>query len=179
MPESKPGGKSSGLKINGFRLVLKQQPSSASASKDSALRRHSESGHSKVVVEREGESDASALHDGKAGCIDGRELVQVRAAKEFPRLFQIAQLAGENLDGAGLVDRTLPRQGDVAVGVALEESKRLDDDRYRGVELDTCAVEDVPLLSCLRVQRIARESEGDPCSAVDESGLALAHYGSS
>jgi hypothetical protein len=43
--------------------------------KKGALRRHSESGHSKMVVERESKLDAGALHDGKAGCIDGRELV--------------------------------------------------------------------------------------------------------
>jgi hypothetical protein len=56
------------------------------------------------------------------------------------RLFQIAQLAREDLDGPGLVDRTFPRQGDIAVSVALEEGERLDDDGDGGVELGTCSL---------------------------------------
>jgi len=37
----------------------------------------------------------------------------------------------------------------------------------------------IPLFSCLPVQPIARKRKDDPCSAVDESGLALPHQGSS
>ena len=54
-----------------------------------------ETGNREVVIERERNPDARALHDGEAGRVHGRQLVQVRAPKIFPspRPLQIAQLA--------------------------------------------------------------------------------------
>ena len=81
-----------------------------------------------MVIEREGDRDTGALHDGKAGGIDGRQLVHIRAPEVSPGLLQVAQLAAKDLDRAGFIDRFLPRQCYVPIGVALEEGERLDDD---------------------------------------------------
>src|SRR5262249_18008523 len=58
----------------------------------------------KVMIERVCEPNSRALHDRKAGGVDGGQLVQIRASKIFPRLLQIAQLAWKNPYRAGLVD---------------------------------------------------------------------------
>ena len=85
-----------------------------------------ETGNREVVIERERKPDAHALHDGEAGRVHGRQLVQVRAPKILPRLLQIAQLAGKDPDGSRFVDRTLPRQGHVPVGIALKKGECLN-----------------------------------------------------
>ncbi len=59
----------------------------------SRSRHESEADNGEVAVKSKGDPDARTLHDGKAGGIHGRELVQVRAPEVLPRLFQIAQLA--------------------------------------------------------------------------------------
>jgi len=56
----------------------------------------------KVMIERVCESNSHALHDRKAGRVDGGQLVQIRA-KIFPRLLQIVQLAWKNPYRARLV----------------------------------------------------------------------------
>lgn len=137
-----------------------------------------ETGNREVVIERERKPNARAFHDGEAGRVHGRQLVQVRAPKIFPRLLQIAQLAGKDLDGSRLVDRTLLRQGHVPVGIALKKGECLNDHGNGGVKLRTGTLQNFPLVPRLRVQRIPRERKRDPRSAVDESGLALPHQGS-
>ena len=62
----------------------------------SLLCHHSEPNHSEVMIERTCNANTRAFHDGKARGIDGRELVEVSATKVFPRLLQIAQLAGKD-----------------------------------------------------------------------------------
>src|SRR3989441_11360097 len=131
------------------------------------------------MIEREGESDARALHDRKARGIDSRELVEILAPEILPRLLQITQLAGKNLGRAGLIDRVLPCKRHVPVGVAFEEGECLDDDRHGSMKLCTGSLERIPLLAGLRMQRITRKREGDPRAAIDERGFALAHQGSS
>jgi hypothetical protein len=132
-----------------------------------------------VVIEREGEPNARPLHDGKARRIHGRELVQVRAPEVFPRLRQIAQFAGQNLDRAGLMDRIFPCQRYVPVGIAFEESECLDNNRDGGVKFRAGSMQGIPLLPGLRVQRITRKRKGDPRAAIDEHRLPLPHHGSS
>ena len=56
----------------------------------------------KVMIERICEPNSHALHDRKAGGVDGGQLVQIRASKIFPRLLQIAQLNGRILTMPGL-----------------------------------------------------------------------------
>jgi hypothetical protein len=104
----------------------------------------------KVMIERVGKPNSRALHDRKAGGIDGGQLVQVRASKIFPRLLQIAQLAGKDFYGAGLTDGFFPRQRHVPVGVAIEECECLDDDGNAGMKFRAGSVQQVPLLSRLR-----------------------------
>ena len=64
----------------------------------------------KVMIERICEPNSRALHDRKAGGVDGGQLVQIRASKIVPRLLQIAQLAWKNPYRAGLVGGFLPCQ---------------------------------------------------------------------
>jgi hypothetical protein len=54
--------------------------------------------------------------------------VEIRTAKKFPRLFQVAKLARQDLYDSGLVNRRFPRQRDVTVGIALEKGECLDND---------------------------------------------------
>src|SRR5579859_6281205 len=105
--------------------------------------------------------------------------MEVATSKVGPRLLKVAQLAGENLYEAGLVDRLLPRQRDIPVGIALKECECLDDDRNGSMELCTGAVQSMPPLRCLLVQRISRQRKGDPRPAINESCLPLPHQGSS
>lgn len=85
--------------------------------------------HGEMMVERERKPDARAFHNDETGSVDGRELVQVRSPEVRPGLFQVIPLTHDNLDGARLVDRVFPRQRRVAVGIPVEEGKRLDDYR--------------------------------------------------
>ena len=101
------------------------------------------------MIEREGEANARALHDGKARRIDRRKLVQVGAPEIRPRQLQIAQLAGKNPDRAGFIDRLFPCQRHVPVGVAFEESEGLDDDGNRAVQFGAGRMERLPLLAGL------------------------------
>jgi hypothetical protein len=61
----------------------------------------------KVMIERVCEPNSRALHDRKAGGVDGGQLVQIRASKICPRLLQIAQLAWKNPYRAELVDPSM------------------------------------------------------------------------
>ena len=102
--------------------------------------------HGEVMVERICNSYSRALHDCKAGGVNRRKLAQLRAAKILPRLFQIAQLAGKNLDCPWLIDRFSPRQSHITIGVPIEKRERLDDNRNRGVKLGARALQPFPLL---------------------------------
>ena len=55
-----------------------------------------------MMIERVCKPNSRALHDRKARGIDGRQFVQIRMTKVFPRLLQIAQLAGKDFYGPGL-----------------------------------------------------------------------------
>jgi hypothetical protein len=132
-----------------------------------------------VVIERERYANARAPHDHETRGVDSRELVQIAASKVLPRVLQIPQIALENLHGSGFVDRILPGERDIPIGVAFEERERLDYDGHGGVELCAGSAQPVPLIACLGVKRIARERERDPRAAVDESGFTLPHQGAS
>jgi hypothetical protein len=71
--------------------------------------------------------NSCALHDRKAGGIDRRQFVQICASKVFPRLLQIARLAGQDFYGAGPINGFFPRQRHVSVGVAIKKCECLDD----------------------------------------------------
>jgi hypothetical protein len=139
----------------------------------------SRDGYAKVVIERVRKPNPHSLHYCKAGRIDGRELVQVGAPKVGPRLFQVAQLAGKNSYCSVLIYSLSPRQRHVAVGVAIEECERFNDDRDRRVEFRARALQHVPLLSRRRVQRIAQQRKSYPRPAIDEDRLSLPHQVSS
>jgi len=108
-----------------------------------------------MVVERVCKPNSRALHDREARRVDGRQFVQIRVTKVFPRLLQIAQLAGKDFYGSGLIYGLFPRQRHVPVGIAVEKRECLDDNGNGGVELGTSSVQSVPLLSCLHVQGIS------------------------
>jgi len=46
-----------------------------------------------MMIERECSSDAGALHDGETGRVDRGELVQISAAKIFPRRLRVQRIA--------------------------------------------------------------------------------------
>ncbi len=104
-----------------------------------------------MVIERVCKPNSRALHDREARRVDGRQFVQIRVAKVFPRLLQIAQLAGKDFYGAGLIDRFSPRQRHVPVGVAIEKCECLDDNGNGGVKLRACSMQQIPLLARLRM----------------------------
>src|SRR5262245_11252495 len=87
---------------------------------------HPEPHCGEVMVESIGDPDARALHDGKAGRIDSRQLMQVGTLKVVPGLLQVAELAREYPHCARLIDRMPPRQCHVAVGIPIEEREGLD-----------------------------------------------------
>ena len=103
------------------------------------------------MIERVCKPDSRALHDGKAGGIDGRQLVQIRASKVLPRLLQVAQLARKNPYHAGFVDSFLLCQRDIPIGVTIEKCECLDDDGNGTVKLRACPAQQIPLLSRLRM----------------------------
>ena len=80
-----------------------------------------ETDHGEVMIERVCKPNTLALHDREAGGVDRRELVQVGASEVFPRLFQIARLAGKNRYGSRLIDCLFPGQRHVPVGVSIEK----------------------------------------------------------
>jgi hypothetical protein len=43
------------------------------------------------------------------------------------------------------------------------------------MQLGAGGTQNIPLLSCLRMQRITRKRQRDPCAAVDERGFTLPH----
>ena len=96
---------------------------------------------SEMVIERVCKPNSRALHDREARRVDGRQFVQIRVTKVFPRLLQIAQLAGKDFYGAGLIDRFSPRQRHVPVGVAVEKCECLDDNGNGGVKLRACSMQ--------------------------------------
>jgi hypothetical protein len=55
-----------------------------------------------MVIERVCKPNSRALHDREARRVDGRQFVQIRATKVFPRLLQIARLAGKDFTVPGL-----------------------------------------------------------------------------
>jgi hypothetical protein len=77
------------------------------------------------MIERVCYSNSRSLHDGETGGIYCRQLVQARASKVVPRLFQIAQLAGKDFYRVGLIDGFFPCQRHVPVGVAIEKRECL------------------------------------------------------
>ena len=103
----------------------------------------------KVVIERICKADSRPLHNYEAGGIDSRQLMQIRAAKVFPGLFQITRFARQNLDCARLADGFLPCQRDIPVGVPIEKCERLNDNGNGTVKLRARPLQQVPLLSCL------------------------------
>ena len=105
----------------------------------------------KVMIERICEPNSRALHDRKAGGVDGGQLVQIRASKIFPRLFQVAQLAWKNPYRAGLVDSFLPCQRDISIGVTIEKCECLDDYGNGTVKFRAHSAQQLPLLSRLRM----------------------------
>ena len=105
----------------------------------------------KVMIERVCEPNSRALHDRKAGGVDGGQLVQIRASKIFPRLFQVAQLAWKNPYRAGLVDSFLPCQRDIPTGVTIEKCECLDDYGNGTVKFRAHSAQQLPLLSRLRM----------------------------
>ncbi len=131
------------------------------------------------MIKRTCNANARAFHDGKAGGIDGRKLVEVPVAKVYPRLLQIAQLAGKDFYDAKIIKGLFPREGDIPVGVAIKKCERLDDNRNGSVKLCACSLHQLPLLARLRVERIPRKRKGDPGAAVNENCLALPYHGSS
>src|SRR6266849_6884515 len=158
-----------------FQLIRTSRLRSSDCTPYVLLRHQPEPDHGKVMIERVCKTNSRALHDRKTGGIDGRQLMQVRTSKVLPRLLQIAQLAGKDFRGAGLIDGFFPRQRHVPVGVAIEKCERLDDNGNGGVKLRARSVQQVPLLPCLRMERISRQREGYPCPAVDEHRLPLPH----
>lgn len=60
------------------------------------------------MIEREGDSNVHAIHNGKTHRVDGRQSVQIGALEVLPRLFKIAPLAGKNLDYAGFINGFFP-----------------------------------------------------------------------
>ncbi len=66
------------------------------------LRDKAEADRCEVMIEREGNPDSDAFHDREARRIDLGKLVQVRAAKIIPRLFQVANSHGRTLTAPGL-----------------------------------------------------------------------------
>ena len=92
---------------------------------------------------------------------------------------QIAQFVGEDSHRLQLVDGFSPCQRHVPVGIAIEERECLDDNGNRRVQFGACSMQQVPLLSRLRMQRVPKERKRDPPSAVDKNRFSLAHQGSS
>jgi hypothetical protein len=113
------------------------------------------------------------LHDSKACGIHGRWLVQIRAPKILPRLLQIRQFASEDSEAVELINRILPCQRHVSIGVAIEKCEGLHDDRDGGAEPGARFVQQVPLFAGLPMERISRQGKGDPRASVDENRLAL------
>src|SRR6516225_12265607 len=105
----------------------------------------------KVMIERICEPNSRALHGRKAGSVEGGQLVQIRASKIFPRLFQVAQLAWKNPYRAGLVDSFLPCQRDIPTGVTIEKCECLDDYGNGTVKFRAHSAQQLPLLSRLRM----------------------------
>jgi hypothetical protein len=83
------------------------------------------------------------------GGIDRRQFVQICASKVFPRLLQIARLAGKDFYGARPIDGFFPRQRHVSVGVAIKKCECLDDNGNGGVKLRARSVQLLPLFSRL------------------------------
>src|SRR5271157_3115804 len=119
------------------------------------LRDKAEADRGEVMIEREGNPDSDAFHDREARRIDRGKLVQVRAAKIIPRLFQVAQLAREDPHGSRLADGILPRQRYIAVCIAIEEREGFDDDGNGGMKPSAGSLQNVPLLSRGGMERIA------------------------
>ena len=107
------------------------------------------------MIEGVRNSNLGALHDCKARRIDGRQFVQVCASKVFPRLLQITQLTGKDFYGAGLIDGILPHQRHVPIGIAIEKCECLDENGNGGMKFRACTLQQVPLLSRLRVERVS------------------------
>ena len=79
-----------------------------------------------MVIECVGKPDPRALHNGETSGVDGRQFVQLGAAKVLPRLFQIAQFASENVHSRALLNRFLPRKCHLPVGVPVQKREGLD-----------------------------------------------------
>ena len=119
----------SGWLLRTARALLSSRPLGAmTAAASRTLRDKAEADRCEVMIEREGNPDSDAFHDREARRIDRGKLVQVRAAKIIPRLFQVAQLAREDPHGSRLADGILPRQRYIAVCIAIEEREGFDDD---------------------------------------------------
>src|SRR5690606_16646986 len=96
-----------------------------------------------------------------------------------PGSIQILAPTLEDICGSGFVDRILPGERDLAARVALEKGEGFDHHRKGGMKPGAGGLQRLPLLPRMRVQRITREGECNPCPTVDECGFALAHQVSS
>jgi hypothetical protein len=80
--------------------------------------------------------------------------MKVGTSEIFPRLFQIAQIAGKAFYAASFVYELLPRQRHIPIGIALKECESLDYYGRRSVKFRARRLQHVPLLARPRMERI-------------------------
>jgi hypothetical protein len=61
------------------------------------------------------------------------------------------------------------------VSVVIEKGEGLEDNGDRGVKPRAGLLKYLPMLAGACMQRIARERQRDPCTAIDEGRFALPH----
>ena len=177
-PLGLPRQVSVGAQLRGRALPGRDVPEDTRARLGSGRRvlgDESEPGHREVMIEGIGETDPRSFHDREARCVHQGELVQVGAPQEVPRLFEVVKVARNDSQETRFVQGLLPSQRDVPVGVAIEEGECLDDHGNRRVKFGARLQQRLPLASRSAVKRVARQRQRDPCTAVDERRLALAH----
>src|SRR5687768_286423 len=97
------------------------------------------------MIKRVRNANARSFHNCKARRIDRRKLMQIRSSEIFPRLVQIAQLAGKDLYASVRVNGFPPHQGHVSVGITIEEGECFEHNWDGRVKLRPSAMQELPL----------------------------------